>query len=373
MTLSVDVRHVQGAFRLDARFESDAAVTALFGPSGSGKTTLVNLIAGLIRPAEGRIALDGQPLYDAARRVDVPVHRRGIGYVFQEARLFPHLSVRSNLGYGRRMAALAGRRGDPGEFDRVVALLGIAPLLGRKPAGLSGGEAQRVAIGRALLARPRLLLMDEPLAALDGARKAEILPYLEAVAAGTRVPIVYVSHSVPEVVRLAGTVVVLDHGRVVACGPAGEVIGGLDVPGVPGADDAGAVLEAVVAGDEADGLTRLDTPAGPLLVPGLARRPGTRLRLLVRARDVLVAAEPPHGLSALNVLPATVTAIGPPHGAAVDVSLAAGTAVLHARLTRRAVAELALAPGRPCFAIVKASALADDGGLPAPTAGASDA
>jgi molybdate transport system ATP-binding protein len=373
VTLSVDVRHAQGAFRLEARFDSDAAVTALFGPSGSGKTTLVNLVAGLIRPTDGRILLDGEPLFDAARRIDVPVHRRRIGYVFQEARLFPHLSVRSNLGYGRRMAALAGRRGDGDEFDRVVALLGIAPLLARKPAGLSGGEAQRVAIGRALLARPRLLLMDEPLAALDAARKAEILPYLERVAAEARVPIVYVSHSVPEVVRLAGTVVALDHGRVVACGPASEVIGGLDTTGLAGADDAGAVLEAIVDGDEPDGLTRLATPAGRLVVPALGRPAGARLRLLVRARDVLVAAERPHGLSALNVLPATVAAIGPPHGAAVDVSLSAGTAVLHARLTRRAVAELALAPGKPCFAIVKASALADDGGPPAPTTGAADA
>lgn len=369
MRLEVDVRHLQGAFRLEATFVSDAAVTALFGPSGSGKTTLVNILAGLIRPSEGRIVLDGVPLFDAARRIDVAVHKRGVGYVFQEARLFPHLSVRGNLGYGRRMAALAGRRGDGDEFDRIVALLGIAPLLDRKPAGLSGGEAQRVAIGRALLARPRLLLMDEPLAALDVARKAEILPFLEAVAAETQVPIVYVSHSVPEVVRLAGTVVALDHGRVVACGPADTVIGGLDATS---SDDAGAVLDAVVASEEADGLTRLDTPAGPLLVPSLGRRAGARLRLLVRARDVLVAAERPHGLSALNVLPATVTAIGEPHGAAVDVSLAAGSAVIHARLTRRAVEALALAPGRPCFAIVKASTLAGDGSA-APPRDAADA
>jgi molybdate transport system ATP-binding protein len=369
MRLEVDVRHVQGAFKLDAAFASDAAVTALFGPSGSGKTTLVNILAGLIRPSEGRVLLDGEPLFDSARRIDVAVHRRGVGYVFQEARLFPHLSVRSNLGYGRRMAALAGRRGDADEFDRVVALLGISALLDRKPAGLSGGEAQRVAIGRALLARPRLLLMDEPLAALDTARKAEILPYLEAVAAETRVPIVYVSHSVPEVVRLAGTVVALDHGRVVACGPADTVIGGLDATS---SDDAGAVLDAVVAGEEADGLTRLDTTAGPLLVPALGRPAGARLRLLVRARDVLVAREAPHGLSALNVLPATVTMIGVPHGAAVDVSLAAGSAVIHARLTRRAVEALALAPGRPCFAIVKASTLAGDGGA-APPRDAADA
>ena len=371
MRIEADVHHLQGAFRLDAAFVSEAPVTALFGPSGSGKTTLVNILAGLIRPTEGRVLLDGEPLFDSARRIDVSVHRRGVGYVFQEARLFPHLSVRSNLGYGRKMAALAGRRGAD-DFDRVVALLGIAPLLARKPAGLSGGEAQRVAIGRALLARPRLLLMDEPLAALDTARKAEILPYLERVAAETRVPIVYVSHSVPEVVRLAGTVVALDRGRVVASGPADAVIGGLDVPGQPGAQDAGAVLPAVVTADEPDGLTRLDTPAGPLLVPTPHRPPGTRLRLLVRARDVLVAVERPEGLSALNVLPATVAAIGAPHGAAVDVTLAAGAATLHARLTRRAVGELALVPGKPCFAIVKASALADDGGPPPPS-GAADA
>jgi molybdate transport system ATP-binding protein len=369
MRLEADVRHVQGAFRLDAAFASEAPVTALFGPSGSGKTTLVNILAGLIRPAEGHVTLDGEALFDSTRRIDVPVHKRGVGYVFQEARLFPHLSVRSNLGYGRRMAALAGRRGAADEFDRVVDLLGIAALLDRKPAGLSGGEAQRVAIGRALLARPRLLLMDEPLAALDAARKAEILPYLERVAAGTRVPIVYVSHSVPEVVRLAGTVVALESGRVVACGPADAVIGGLDATA---SDDAGAVLDAVVAGEEPDGLTRLDTPAGALLVPATGRPAGTRLRLLVRARDVLVASERPVGLSAQNVLPAMVTAIGAPHGAAVEVTLSAGAATLHARLTRRAVEALALAPGRPCFAILKASTLAEGGGT-APPRDAADA
>ena len=226
MTLSVDIKHRLGAFELDAAFESSGRLTALFGASGSGKTSLVNIIAGLIRPAKGRIAADGRVLVDTAKRIFVPKHRRRIGYVFQDARLFPHMSVRQNLAYGGWFAPRGERHA---EKSAVVELLGIGGLLDRRPNLLSGGEKQRVAIGRALLANPRLILMDEPLASLDEARKAEILPYIERLRDETMVPIVYVSHSVAEVARLATDVVVMKDGKVVASGPTADIMQRLDL------------------------------------------------------------------------------------------------------------------------------------------------
>jgi len=211
--LSVDVEKHIGDFSLAARFETAAGVTALFGPSGAGKTTVVNMIAGLLTPDRGRIALGDTVLFDAATRTNVPAHRRRIGYVFQEGRLFPHLTVAQNLDYGRRMSGLPA---DPAETDRVIGLLNIQPLLDRRIAKLSGGERQRVAIGRALLMRPRLLLLDEPLASLDARRKSEILPYLERLRDEGGIPMVFVSHHAEEVRRIATSVVWLDAGKVKA-------------------------------------------------------------------------------------------------------------------------------------------------------------
>jgi molybdate transport system ATP-binding protein len=211
--LSVDVEKRLGDFALAARFETMGGVTALFGASGAGKTTLVNLIAGLIAPDQGHIRLDDTVLFDSSARIDVPAHRRRIGYVFQEGRLFPHLSVAANLDYGRRMCGLTR---DGAEMARIVNLLDIGQLLDRRPGKLSGGERQRIAIGRALLMRPRLLLLDEPLASLDAARKREILPYLEKLR--DEVPMVYVSHHAAELKRIATSVVLLDAGRVAATG-----------------------------------------------------------------------------------------------------------------------------------------------------------
>jgi molybdate transport system ATP-binding protein len=211
--LSVDVEKTLGDFFIAARFEAAGSITALFGPSGAGKTTLVNTIAGLVTPDRGRILLDDTVLFDAVAKIDVPVHQRRIGYVFQEGRLFPHMTVARNLDYGRRMNALAA---DPAETDRVIDMLDIRPLLQRRPGKLSGGERQRIAIGRALLMRPRLLLLDEPLASLDARRKAEILPYLERLRDEAQVPMVYVSHNAAEVRRIASSVVWLDGGQVTA-------------------------------------------------------------------------------------------------------------------------------------------------------------
>jgi molybdate transport system ATP-binding protein len=213
--LGVHVKKRLGDFSIDAHFETAGGVTALYGPSGTGKTTLVNMIAGLIAPDCGQIRLDDLLLFDSSERIDVPAHRRRIGYVFQEGRLFPHLTVAANLDYGRRMSALPR---DPAEAARVVSLLDIGHLLERRPGKLSGGERQRVAVGRALLMRPRLLLLDEPLASLDAARKSEILPYLERLRDEAGVPMVYVSHQAGELRRIATTVVRLDAGQVTAVG-----------------------------------------------------------------------------------------------------------------------------------------------------------
>ena len=267
MTLAVEVRQRLGAFTLDAAFASGGRLTALFGPSGAGKTALVNLIGGLARPDRGRIEVEGRVLVDTARRVFVPMHRRRIGYVFQDARLFPHMTVRQNLAYGRYFTPAGERYADAGA---VVEMLGIGHLLERRPAGLSGGERQRVAIGRALIASPRLILMDEPLASLDDARKAEILPYVERLRDEGRIPIVYVSHSVAEVARLATDVVVLSGGRVAASGPAADVLARLDLVAGEGQGEAGALIDLeVVAHDRAFapqpaplGGRRLDAAAG---------------------------------------------------------------------------------------------------------------
>ena len=352
MTLSIAIRKQLGQFTLDIALETGPGVTALFGRSGSGKTSLVNLIAGLVRPDQGSIVLDGRTLVDTERSVFVPASKRRIGYVFQEGRLFPHLSVRSNLLYGRWLTP-RGRRW--GSLDEVVDLLGIAPLMGRMPRDLSGGEKQRVAIGRALLASPDCLLMDEPLAALDRERKAEILPFIERLRDAKRLPIVYVSHSVEEVARLADTVALIDGGRVVALGPVGEVFARAEAVGDW---ETGAVLEAIVrAQDEAAGVTRLDHPAGALVVPYIDVPVGKLVRIRIRARDVTLALGEPGRLSIRNRLAGQIVSIaeGPAHD--VGVRLDVGGEPMLARVTRDAVRDLELVPGLAVTALVKAVAL----------------
>ncbi|MBX3578700.1 MAG: molybdenum ABC transporter ATP-binding protein [Rhizobiaceae bacterium] len=361
--LEVDLRHRAGAFSLDVAFRARGPLTALFGPSGSGKTTVVNLIAGLLRPDEGRIAVGGRVLVDTARGVFVPAHRRRIGYVFQDARLFPHLSVRANLAYGRWFAPRAERSAD---LAAIVELLGIGRLLDRRPQGLSGGERQRVAIGRALLASPAVLLMDEPLASLDEARKAEILPYIERLRDGMRVPIVHVSHSVAEVARLATDVVVLKEGRVTAAGPAATVFRHADALDGAERDEAGTVIDASVAAhDERFGMSVLRCRAGEVCVPRIDAAPGDPVRLRIRSRDVMIATERPRGISALNIFPGVVADIGAGQGTAVDVMLDCGGDPVAARITRQSLAGLGLTRGMPVFAIVKSVAL-DGGGEFAP-------
>lgn len=372
MSLEVDIEHNQGVFRLEASFYSSGRLTALFGRSGSGKTTLVNTIAGLVRPTRGRITVQGTVLVDTAAGVFLPKHRRRIGYVFQEGRLFPHLTVRQNLLFGRWLARSqeTDKRDGAADLDGLVDLLGMGALLARRPGGLSGGEKQRVAIGRALLSRPRLLLMDEPLASLDEARKGEILPYIERLRDEVGVPIIYVSHNVAEVARLATMVVVLDEGRVVAAGSAMEVFGG-GVGLAPLREDraGGAVIEGRVTDHDARlHLTRVVTSAGELLVPRLDRPIGASIRALVSARDVMVSVTLPEGISALNVLPGTVVELGRTDGAWLEVRLRCRDAHLLARLTVKSAEDLALAPGRPVFALIKSVSLEGDHVGPGPIA-----
>ena len=352
--LSVSITHRLGAFTLDAEFDSEGGLTALFGRSGAGKTSLVNAIAGLYRPNRGYVAIDGEVLTDTAIGRFVPAHRRRVGYVFQEGRLFPHLNVRRNLAYGRWFAP---KTATGSEFDQVIGLLGIEHLLSRRPANLSGGEKQRVAIGRALLARPRVLIMDEPLASLDEDRRHEILPYIERLRDEMRVPIVYVSHSISEVARLATTLVVLSEGQVAAIGPTAEIMGRLDLFPLTGRAEAGAILATrVVAHDRAFGLTVLQTAAGELRVPSLDLPVGTALRVRIRARDVMIALSPPEGLSALNVLPGTIAEIAAGEGPIVQMRLDCGGEPLIARLTRRSVETLSLVPGLKVHALIKSIA-----------------
>jgi molybdate transport system ATP-binding protein len=354
--LEIDVSHRLGQLKLEASFTCRAVgITALFGRSGAGKTSLINMLAGLLRPKRGRIVLRGQTLFDSQRGIDLPPEQRRLGYVFQEGRLFPHLSVRQNLLYGFRRVPAAERRIG---LDQVVGLLGVEDLLARRPGALSGGEKQRVALGRALLANPRLLLMDEPLAALDQPRKEEILPFIEQLKAELDLPIIYVSHSMPEIVRLADTLVLISNGRIEAVGPLEALTSRLDLRPMTGRYEAGAVLTTTVAGqDKMFGLTELRFAGGRLKVPHLNLPLGQALRVRIRARDVSIALSPPENISILNVIPCIIQEIGEEKSPQVDLQLSAGGAPIWARITARSRAALDLKPGLQVYALIKSVAI----------------
>ncbi len=352
---AADLDVERAGFRLQARFAAPTpGVIALFGPSGAGKSTLVNAIAGLV-PATGSVRLNDATWLDSARGIDVPAERRRIGYVFQDARLFPHLDVAANLRYGERRTPAGPRYA---AHEEIVALLGLGPLLRRRTHQLSGGERQRVALGRALLAQPQLLLLDEPLASIDGARRDEVLPYLESLRDRFAIPMLYVSHQYDEVLRLATHVVVLAAGAVLASGTPSELSLDPSVRGLVGRDAVGAVLEADVgAVDHATGLVSVAIGRGRLRLALAGAPVGARLRLQVLARDVILATEPPHSLSVRNALEgaiAEIVADGRDEALAiVDLD---GSRLI-ARVTREAVEELRLRPGLAVWALVKAASL----------------
>jgi len=350
--IDIDIEQQLGAFHLAVKFAAEAPIVGLFGRSGSGKSSVINAIAGITRPLRGSIRINDAVLFDAVQRIDVPPEERRVGYVFQDALLFPHMDVESNLLYGQRLRSSEDRFI---EQARVVELLGLGALLRRKPKALSGGEKQRVAIGRALLAQPRILLMDEPLAALDIPRKTEILDYIERLRDELNIPIVYVSHSVTEITRLADTVVVLSDGKCLAVGDVDEVMGRLDLKPATGRYEAGSVLDTrVVAHDAEDQLTTLAFDGGDLIVPHLDASIGERVRARIRARDVSLSIWKPTEISILNVLPARVTAINEETGPIVELQLAVGGATLVARITRRSFQRLGIRTGQELYALVKA-------------------
>lgn len=352
VVLDVNIKARVGKFELEARITAPGGLTALFGRSGAGKTTLVNLLAGLDRPISGRIRVGDVVLFDAARGIDLPPERRRVGYVFQEARLFPHLSVRGNLAYGMNRVPVAERRHG---FDQVVELLELGPLLERRPTGLSGGEKQRVAIGRALLSQPRLLLMDEPLASLDEMRKGEILPYLERLRDELKLPILYVSHSIDEVLRLSSAVAAVADGTVIACGPLADVLSRPDLLPVIGRFDVGTILECTVtAHDETFQLSTVSFADGELRVPLVGSPVGAAARVRVRSRDVSLALSRPMDVSVTNRLAGTITRITRAEGPFADVEVSLPHSKLTSLVTQESVERLALEPGMTVWAMIKA-------------------
>lgn len=351
--LEFEATRRRGPFELDALFTSDGAgVTVLFGRSGSGKTTIADAVAGLVRPDRGRIRVGGTTVFDSAAGIDVPVHRRGFGYVFQDGRLFPHMTVRSNLTYGMRRVERPRIR-----FDQVVDLLEIRDLLGRRPHTLSGGEKQRVATGRALLTDPRLLVMDEPLSSLDPGLRFDVLPFFARLPRELGVPILYVSHSVDEILALADRLVLVDGGRVVAQGSVEDLMSDLGLRPHTGRYEAGSVIQARVAEHDSDyGLTVLEFAGGRLRIPLARHDVGSAVRLRIHARDVALSLEPPARSSFQNVIRATVASVSRADDTFVDVLLDAGRP-LWARVTHRSREALGIEPGLRVHALIKSVAI----------------
>lgn len=356
MTLKVHLRRQLASFKLSVDFECKPGITALFGRSGCGKTSLINQIAGLMKPDSGRLEVDDQVFYDSALEIDVAARKRRIGYVFQDARLFPHLSVENNLRYGEWLTPKADRYIT---LETVLELLALGPLLKRRPANLSGGERQRVAIGRALLCSPRILLMDEPLSGLDGARKRDIIPYLERLRDEMHLPIVYVSHALEEVARLADTVVLLHDGQQQAVGSPESVLTRLDLRAHTGRYEASSIVPATVQSHRPEfAVSILQTSAGSLIAAQLDRPVGAKVRLRLRARDISISKAPIQDSSLRNQLRGVISEISAEEGAFAEVlMMLPDETQLLVRVARINLEMLRLKVGDTAFALIKTAAL----------------
>lgn len=352
--IEVDVAGKTGAFPLHVSFEAGAGITALFGPSGAGKSTVIRMIAGLNRPERGRIVIDGRTFFDSAQAIDLDPPSRRIGMVFQDPGLFAHMSVRANLTYGN----WAGRRKSRFTYDQIVSVLGIGHLASRRPHTLSGGEAQRVAIGRALLSDPSILLLDEPFSALDNRRRDEVLPFLENLRDEVGIAMIYVSHSMAEVTRLASTLVVIVNGTVAASGEITQLLASNDIGALSGMRMTGSLIEGRVSGcDPTFDLSFIDVEGCRLVLTGTKFPVNSYVRLRISPRDVMISLDLPVGLSARNVLPVTIEAIYQTDLPIAEVILQVGKQKIRASVTRFAVAEMRLAPGMRCHAVIKTVAL----------------
>lgn len=345
--LLVDIFGLNGRFPLKAEFESGHGVTAIFGHSGAGKTTLLRMISGTLKPVSGHISVGDLVLFDKKSGINLPPEKRRIGYVFQDARLFPNMSVKRNLTY----AQWAGQRDAKVPFEEVVELLGLKDKIHQKPTQLSGGERQRVAIGRALLSDPTLLLLDEPLSSLDRPRRLEILPYLELLRDQAGVPIVYVSHETDEVARLADTLVLLENGKVVASGPVAKIFPFID----DRSEDSSVLLEGIVtAYDQAFQLANIDLGGANFQLTDESLDVGQRLRLRVRARDVSIALKRPEQTSIRNILETRLIGLGEQQGAHIYASLDCNGQMLRTKITRKSASEMHLQKGDLIYAMIKA-------------------
>ncbi|NSX56341.1 molybdenum ABC transporter ATP-binding protein [Parasulfitobacter algicola] len=354
--LDVDISLRRGSFQLQTAFAAPVGITAVFGPSGSGKTTLIDAIAGLIRPDAGRIDLRDTRLFDSAKTINISTQNRQIGYVFQDSRLFPHMSVRKNLLYSTKFGRVPSL-----DFDHIVDLLGLAAFLDRRPKGLSGGEKQRVAIGRALLSAPKLLLLDEPLSALDRNRRDSILPYIEKMRDDLNLPILYVSHDVSEITRLADMLVLINDGVCLAQGRTEDLMSDPALLPYFGLHQGGSVLIAKIVRHHIDGLTELATDAGSLFVPRIDAVIGTFQRLQIKASDIILSNKPMLGTSALNNLQGVIEDIHMGDGPGVAVAVRCNDIRLIARLTKRSLSSLGFSVGSQCYATFKSTAITATG------------
>lgn len=352
MSVEINLRHPLADFTLDVQFSIESnSVTALFGPSGAGKSTIINFIAGLQRPAEGKISINGKVVENSATGISVSPRHRHIGYVFQQPRLFPHLTVEKNLLFGWRRAQ---NRVNEDEVKKLISLLGIEPLISRKPHALSGGEKQRVALGRAILSNPEMLLLDEPLAALDHKRRDDILPYIERLRNEQRIPILYVSHSIDEVTRIADQIHIINHGKLVASGSIADIFSRIDLYPITGRFEAGAIIDGEIVNHLSDlSLSQVAFGNQMLTVPEIDGKVGDAIRVRVRSRDIIISRVQPTEISANNVLQGKILDIKTDGGPYADLQLQCGQTKLIARITRHSSERLELVVGMLVFAVIK--------------------